>query len=120
MRPGRAASRTCIAKNISALHCRARGNDESRHVQVHGFEALAVIDTDGVTEHVELFGKVDGARGYSANRFTFRVRWSARDTRRWVAVVQTFDAKGRSHAAGNRCGQEILPRTGIGDCISKY
>ena len=63
--------------------------------------------------------KVDGARGHSANRFTFR---SALVNATVIfaggfAVVQTFDAKGRSHAAGNRSGQWILPRTGIGNCL---
>ena len=57
MRPGGAAGGTGVAKNIAALHGRAGSNDESRHVQVHGFEALAVIDADSVAEHVELFGE---------------------------------------------------------------
>src|SRR5258707_941125 len=52
VRPRRTSSRTRIAENIAALHRNSRSHHESRHVQVHRFEALAVVDSHCVAKHI--------------------------------------------------------------------
>src|ERR1700686_2304421 len=95
---GGASSGTGIAKNVEALHGRAGSGDQPRHVQVHGFEALAVIDADGVAEDVEFLRKRDGASSDRANRFAFRSALveAAVVLAGRFAVVEALDAEGRS------------------------
>src|SRR5258705_13839390 len=69
MRTGGAASRTGVAKSISALDSCTTSDSQSRHVQIHGFEALSVVDSDRVAKNVKLFREGDSACRNGANRF---------------------------------------------------
>src|SRR5215470_7144458 len=53
VRAGGPAGRTGITENVPALHLQAGGRDEFGHVQIHGFEALAMVEAYGVAEHME-------------------------------------------------------------------
>src|SRR5258708_35713310 len=100
MRAGRAACGPCITESIPTLHASTVLDRQARHVQVHGLEALAVVDADGVAEHVELLRESYSPRGDRANRFAFgstlvhaAVRFASR-----FPVVQTLHTERRGHA----------------------
>src|SRR5215469_6879093 len=72
VRAGGAAGGPGVTENIAALHNSTRSHNETRHVQVHGFQALAVIDAHRVAKYIELLCEGDSAGSDSANRFAFR------------------------------------------------
>src|SRR5262249_24778920 len=84
-------------------------------------KALAVVDAYGVAEYVEWLREGDCAGCDRTNRFARRgaLVHPAVIFARWFAVVQTPDAKGRSHAAGHRRSERILPKAGFGDLFLK-
>jgi len=69
VRAGGAAGGTGVSKDVTALDLRTRSNDESGHVEIHGFQALAVVNADGVAEYVKLLRESDGACGHCAYGF---------------------------------------------------
>jgi hypothetical protein len=48
-----AASRAHVADYVAFFHTSARFHVQFRHVQVHGLEALAVVDGYGAAQDVE-------------------------------------------------------------------
>src|SRR5579863_138988 len=117
MRAGGAAGGTGIAENIAALNRGARSRNQARHVQVHRFEALAVVDPDGVAENVKLSCEGDSARGHRAYRLAFRSALidAAVVFAGGFAVVEALDAERRSHATADGRSEGIRPGTRIGN-----
>lgn len=68
---GGTAGGTGVAENVATLNGCAGSGDEAGHVEIHGFEPLAVIDADSIAEYVELFRERDGARSHCADGFAF-------------------------------------------------
>lgn len=91
------------------------------HVHVGGFQTLAMVHTDSVSEDVEFLGEADFARGDGANGFAFRSALvdAAMKFSSGLAVVQTLDPKGRGHAAGDGRDQRFPPKAIVGDGVTK-
>src|SRR5437867_5936318 len=111
MRTRGAAGRTGVAKSISALDSCTANDSQSRHVQIHGFEALSVVDSDRVAKNVELFREGHSACRNGPNRFAVGspLIHSAVIFARGFAIVETPYAKRRCHASGDGCRKWILP-----------
>src|SRR4030095_11922936 len=91
-------------------------NGQPGHVEVHGFESLAVVDANSIAKHVELFRKRDGARGDRADRFALgrTLVHAAVVFAGGLSVVKTLHAERRSHATANRRSERVPPRTRFG------
>src|SRR6266404_375690 len=111
MRTRGAASRTGVAKSISTLDSCTASDSQPRHVQIHGFEALSVVDSDRVAKNVELFREGHRACRNGPNRFAFGspLIHSAVIFAREFAIVETLYAKRRCHASGDGRRKWILP-----------
>src|SRR5262245_31537526 len=103
MRASGAAGGASVSEDVAALNLRARRYDEFGHVEIHGFEALAVVNADGVAEHIKFLRESDSACCDRADGFA---GWRALVNAAVIfagsfTVVKTFDAKWRGHAAGD-------------------
>jgi hypothetical protein len=116
MGAGGTAGRTGVAEDVAAFNLCARGGEQLGHVEVHGLEALAVVNAHGVAEDVELLGESYRTGGNGADGFASGCALidAAVIFTGGLAVVETFNAKGRGHASRYRWGQGIFPRTRIG------
>src|SRR6266478_5937597 len=97
MRASGPSGSASVTKNIATFHGTSRTHQQSRHVQVHGFQALPMIDSRGVAEHIELFCEGNRSRSNRANRFSFRCALVHATVifAGVPSVVQTFDAERR-------------------------
>src|SRR5205814_566563 len=121
MRTIGAASGTCVTKYIAARHGCPRGHHQSRHVQVHGFESLPMIDSDSVAKNIKLFREYYYAGGDRANRLPFwcSLIHAAMIFAGGLSVVETFHPEWRRDAAWRRSGEWILPQTCVRYGITK-
>src|ERR1700751_5761933 len=69
VRAGGAASRAGVTEDVATLDLRAGRGNQFGHVEVHGLEALAVVNADGIAQDIKLLSEGDGAGGHSADGF---------------------------------------------------
>ena len=91
-------SGTRVAEDVAALHLRAGNCDQLGHVEIHGLEALAVVNADGVAEYVELLGESDGAGGYRTDWLTEKDNKFIKQ--RYVPLADDFKVLGSVLPAG--------------------
>jgi len=111
------AGRTGVTEDVAALNLRAGSGGQLGHVEVHGLEALAVVNADSIAEHVELLSESYGTSSNGADGFAggSALIDAAVIFTGGFAVVETFDTEGRSHTSGYGRGERVLPRTRVGD-----
>jgi hypothetical protein len=119
VRAGGAAGGTGVAEDVAALDFGAGGDFEFGHVEIHGFEALTVVNADSISEDIKLLSEGDGACSNGANGFSSGSALvdAAVVVAGGFAVVEALYAKRRGHTAGNGRGQRICPEAGVRDFL---
>jgi hypothetical protein len=90
------AGRTGVTEDVAALNLRAGSGGQLGHVEVHGLEALAVVNADSIAEHVELLSESYGTSSNGADGFAggSALIDAAVIFTGGFAVVETFDTEG--------------------------
>src|SRR5271155_1019365 len=106
-----AAGGSDVADHVAFVHASACLHVQFRHVQVHRFEALAVVDSYGAAEDVERLDNFynagsDCANGRSVGRAL--VDSGVKFTRR-LTVMKALYTEGRDDTTGNGSDEGIFP-----------
>ncbi len=121
VRGGRAAGGTNVADDVSLFDDGAFGHGELGHVQVDGFETLAVIDTDGAAVQIPVMHDLDDAcvdrvDGSAGGRALIE---AAMEIAGGFTVHVALHAEGRGHAAAYRQFQRFRPVAHFRDGAAK-
>src|ERR1700735_1468430 len=121
MRAVCAAGGADVADPVTFVYASAKLHIQFRHVQIHRFEALTVVDGHGATENVEWLHDSYDSGGHGANRSSISCALvdSCVNFTSGLSVVQARNPKGGDDATRERRDERVVPIFNVGYGVAK-